>query len=135
PTGGRPASNSSSIAACASAAYSATDPSWESGQMPTSRVGRAGWAVRIGKPRYACIESAETTSPRTRSATASATAVFPDAVGPKIARTLAGRNGGTRFPATLGILREERVGGKRGVLLRMDGAVLAEPGDRTRDSF
>jgi hypothetical protein len=33
------------------------------------------------------MESADTTPPPTRSATASATAVLPDAVGPKIAMT------------------------------------------------
>ena len=54
-------------------------------QIATSRVGRVGWFVRIGRPRYTCIASAETTSVPSRSATASATAVLPDAVGPKIA--------------------------------------------------
>src|SRR5437763_7277585 len=81
------------------------------------------------------MESADTTSPPTRAATASATAVLPDAVGPKIARTRSLRSGnrGARLPANLGILREKHVGGKRAVLLRMLGAVLLEPGDRTPD--
>ena len=55
--------------------------------MPTSRVGRPGWFVSIGSPEYTCIASQETTSVRSRSARASATADFPDAVGPKIAIT------------------------------------------------
>ena len=59
----------------------------------TRRVGRSGCAVRIGRPRYACIESADRTSPPRRSATASATAVLPEAVGPKIATTLGGADG------------------------------------------
>jgi hypothetical protein len=55
--------------------------------MATSRVGRSGWLVTIGMPRYACIASAETISAGVRSAIASATALFPEAVGPKIAKT------------------------------------------------
>src|ERR1700726_2757276 len=101
--------------------------------MPTSRVVRSGWAVRIGRPRYACIESADTTSPSTSAATASATAVLPDAVGPKMARTLGGADGG--LPANLCILREESVGRKRPVLLRMRGAVFLEPCHCTRDAL
>src|ERR687888_2254103 len=87
--------------------------------------------------------SADTTSPPTRSATASAMAVLPDAVGPKIAMTTRRRlaaplgrgNRGARLPANLGVLREERVGGKRAVLFRMCGAVLLEPGDRARNAL
>src|SRR5438034_8055076 len=103
--------------------------------MPTSRVGRSGCAVRIGRPRYACIASAETTSPPTRSASASATAVFPDAVGPKSARALTGRNGRAGLPAKFGILRKQRVGRERRVLARVRSAVLAEPRDSERDSL
>src|SRR5439155_15258959 len=103
------------------------------GQIPTSRVGRSGCAVRSGRPRYACIESAETTSLPRRSATASATAVLPDAVGPKIATTLTGRNGRAGLPAKLGVLGEERVGGERIVLFRVRGSMIAKPGDGARD--
>src|SRR5438034_246099 len=55
--------------------------------MPTSRVGAPGWFVRIGRPRYACIESAEMGSAGNRDANSSATAVFPEAVGPNSAST------------------------------------------------
>ena len=55
--------------------------------MPTSRVGAPGWFVRIGRPRYACIESAEMGSAGNRDASSSATAVFPEAVGPNSAST------------------------------------------------
>src|SRR5438874_5938774 len=123
------------MAAWASAAYSPTEPSWESGQIPTSRVGRSGCAVRSGNPRYACIESAETTSLPRRSATASATAVLPDAVGPKIATTLTGRNRRAGLPAKLGVLREERVGRERSVLFRVGGTTIAEPRHGTRNSL
>src|SRR5512133_1265651 len=116
----RPATSSSSIAACARSAYSATEPSCDSGQIPTSRVGRSGCAVRIGSPRYACIESAETTSPPTRSATA----VLPDAVGPKIATMLGDGK------LEVGFLRHPVADEVCGVL-----RVLAEPGDRARDSL
>ena len=54
----------------------------------TSCAGRSGWAVRMGSPRYTCMESAETSSAGIRSAIASATAVLPEAVGPKTASTL-----------------------------------------------
>src|SRR5205809_7335529 len=55
--------------------------------MPISRVGAAGWFVRIGRPRYACIESAEMSWAGNRDANSSATAVFPEAVGPNSAST------------------------------------------------
>src|SRR5256885_11473526 len=55
--------------------------------MPTSQVGAPGWFVRIGRPRYACIESAEMGSAGNRDANSSATAVFPEAVGPNSAST------------------------------------------------
>src|SRR5439155_9375141 len=55
--------------------------------MATSRVGAAGWSVRIGRPRYACIESAEMSSAANRDASSSATEVFPEAVGPNSAST------------------------------------------------
>src|SRR2546421_9712917 len=55
--------------------------------MPTRCAGRSGWFVRIGRPRYTCIESAETISAGISAAIASATAVLPDAVGPKTAST------------------------------------------------
>jgi predicted MFS family arabinose efflux permease len=89
-TGSRPCARASSIASCASRWYAATDASCSSGQTPTSRVGRSDWLVRTGTSRYTCIASAETSSAGTRSAIASATALFPDAVGPKIARTRGG---------------------------------------------
>src|SRR5256885_10521813 len=92
--------------------------------MPTSRVGRSGCAVRTGSPRYVCIESADTTSPPRPSATASATAVLPDAVGPKIATTLGDGK------LEVGLLRHP-VADEIGGVLRM----LAEPGDRARDPF
>src|SRR5437868_3906145 len=77
----------SSIAACASCWYSATEPSCSSSQTATSLVGAAGWSVRIGRPRYACIESAEMSSAGNRDANSSATDVFPEAVGPNSAST------------------------------------------------
>src|SRR5215212_7975674 len=66
------------------------------------------------------------TSPPSRSATASATAVLPDAVGPKIARTcpLVGGN------LEVGLLRHP-VPGEVGRMLR----VLAEPGNGPWDPF
>src|SRR5919198_4263699 len=81
------------------------------------------------------MESAETTSPPSRSATASATAVLPDAVGPKMATTLGADSGRTGLPANLCVLRKQRVGRKRAVLFRMRRAVLLEPGDRARDAL
>src|SRR5258706_13206719 len=46
-----------------------------------------GFAVPMSRPRYTCMESTDTssTSPRAR-ATSSASADFPEAVGPTIAR-------------------------------------------------
>src|SRR5437660_3743561 len=81
------------------------------------------------------MESADRTSPPTRSATASATAVLPDAVGPKIAMTepLGSGDRRARLPGNLGVLREKRVGGKRALFFRMRRAVFPEPGDRARD--
>src|SRR5215208_474843 len=55
--------------------------------MPTRRVGNPDWLVRIGRLRYTCIASAETSSAGIRCAISSATALFPEAVGPKMART------------------------------------------------
>ena len=61
--------------------------------MPTSRCGAralsagVGCAVRIGRPAYRPIASAATTSPAPRSASATAVAVLPDAVGPNRATT------------------------------------------------
>ncbi len=46
----RPRARASSIAACASAWYSATDASWSSSQIATSSVGSRGCAVRMGTP-------------------------------------------------------------------------------------
>src|SRR3954464_4582034 len=95
--------------------------------MPTRRVGRSGWAGGIGRPRYACIESADRTSPPRRSATASATAVLPEAVGPKIARTTPGRLGDGKLE--VGLLRDPVTDEVGGVL-----RVLAEPGDGALDA-
>src|SRR5512133_3131929 len=120
----RPATSSSSIAACARSAYSATEPSCDSGQIPTSRVGRSGWAVRSGSPRYACIESAHTTSPPTWPATVSATALLPDAVGPKMART----RPSVRGKLEVGLLRHPVADEVRRML-----GMLPEPGDGARD--
>ena len=50
-TGVLPAARISSIAACAGASYSPTEALWSSSQMPTSRVARSGWFVRMGRPR------------------------------------------------------------------------------------
>src|SRR2546430_1880766 len=102
--------------------------------MPRSRVGGFGCAVRTGKPRWACIESAETTSPPSRSATASAAAVLPEAVGPKIATTLGADSGGAGLPANLCVLRKERVWRQRTVLFGVRRPVLLEPCDRARDA-
>src|SRR5688500_12487842 len=63
-----------------------------------------------------------------RAAIAFATADFPDAVGPKIPRTLPGRCGGKRLPPRAGALALHRA-----VLLRVGGAVLREPRDRVRN--
>ena len=93
-----------STARCASAWYSTTEASWSSSQIATSCVARSGCAVRIGSPRYTCIESAETSSAGMRSAICSATAVLPDAVGPKIAST-SGLRGDERLLAALECLR------------------------------
>src|SRR5580765_6774811 len=102
--------------------------------MPTRRVGRSGCAVRIGRPRYACIESADSTSPPRLSATASATAVLPEAVGPKIARTL-GADWRARLPANVGVLWEESVRRQRSVFFGMRRAVLLEPRHGTCDAL
>src|SRR5436189_163679 len=69
-------------------------------------------------------EPAETTSPSSRLATRSATAVLPDAVGPKMATTL---GDGKLEVGFLGHPVAHEVGGVLGV--------LAEPGDRARDAF
>src|SRR5437773_1707424 len=45
------------------------------------------FSVPISKPRYTAVESQLTISPLCRSATASASALLPVAVGPRIART------------------------------------------------
>src|SRR2546426_12432045 len=73
------------------------------------------------------------TSPPRRSATASATAVLPDAVGPNMATTLRGTDCRTGLPANLGILREERVGRERSVFLGVRRTVILEPGYRPGD--
>src|SRR5215218_9224206 len=117
----------SSIATCASRWYSPTETSCVSGKIPTSRVRLSGAAVTIGRSRYTAAESAETSSPSTRSATASATAVLPDAVGPKIARTLALRaRAGGLLEAMLELVRVGLLE-ERAVLLRVRLAPLAEP--------
>src|SRR3954468_6395407 len=77
----------SSTAACASGAYSPTDATCESGQMPTSRSGWDERFVRIGRPSDTCLASAETTSAGISSATAAATSDLPLAVGPNRAMT------------------------------------------------
>src|ERR687888_2358579 len=72
------------------------------------------------------MESAETTSPPSWSATASATAVLPDAVGPKIATTRSLGDGKLEG----GLLRHpvaDEVGGVLGM--------LAEPRHRARDAL
>src|SRR5918996_410405 len=107
----------SSIAACASRWYSPTDASWSSGQIATRRVGRAGWLARIGRPRETCIESAETSSAGMRSAIASATEDFPDAVGPKMPRTAGSGNEPLADAVELGLRHAARpeVGGNASV--------------------
>src|SRR5688500_6181702 len=62
--------------------------------MPTSRAGYVGTAVSTSRPRKSAAASADTTSAGIRRVIASATAVFPEAVGPESART-SGRDGGT----------------------------------------
>src|SRR6202790_1969194 len=64
-----------------------------------------------------------------RVASAHATAVLPDAVGPKSATTL-GSAGGIGLPVELALLRDDRA-----ILLRVRGAVLAKPGDRTLEAL
>src|SRR5262245_2938244 len=72
------------------------------------------------------------TSTPSRSRSSPATAVFPDAVGPKSARTLRAGAGG-ELEAMLDLVGRLRAD-ERAVLLRMRGAPLLEPGDRARDA-
>ncbi len=51
------------------------------------RSTRSGFAVPMSMPRYSCMESALTTSPPRRWASATASAVLPVAVGPTTATT------------------------------------------------
>src|SRR5215211_1921507 len=75
------------------------------------------------------MESAGTRSAGMRPAIASATAVLPDAVGPKMARTaLDGRSDGKRLPARTGAFALDRT-----VFLRMACAMLRKPGSGLRD--
>jgi len=93
-----------------------------------------GAAVTIGIPVYTAAESAETTSASSRASSACATALLPDAVGPKIARTL-GVLGG--FAAGLleamldlaGLV----LGYVRAIFLGMVAAPFAEPGNGIRN--
>ena len=83
-----PRARTSSIAACASAAYSPTEPDVverpdadEAVRRPRHARRRVGWAVSTGSPRTGRIASAATISPPPRSASASAVADLPEAVG------------------------------------------------------
>ena len=81
----------SSIASCARRWYSATDASCVERPDRRRAASAAGWSVRIGE---AAVDAAPSrrrrASPGSRVAIASATAVLPDAVGPKIASTRPG---------------------------------------------
>ena len=81
------AATSWSISACASGANSPTVICSSRERIPTSLVPSEGWFVRIGKPRYTCRASTDTTSVPSRAAVASATALLPEAVGPNTANT------------------------------------------------
>src|SRR5919197_2555118 len=89
--------------------------------------------MRIGRPWEGDAESAEITSAPSASRRNPATAVLPEAVGPKSARTL--RAGGRRLlEAMLDLGRGARAF-ERPVFLGMGPAPLAEPGDRPRNAL
>src|SRR6185312_14188425 len=81
-------------------------------------------------PSYSAAESAEITSAGRRSRRMPATAVFPDAVGPKSARTDLDARAGGLLEAMLDLAGKARPL-ERAVFLRMRGAPLLEPRDRT----
>src|SRR5712691_3404685 len=75
----------SSTTSCASRWNSPADTSCSTSNTPTSRAGYSGAAVSTSSPRKSAAASAETTSAGIRCEIASATALLPLAVGPKIA--------------------------------------------------
>ena len=77
----------SSIASCASRWYSPTETSWSSGTTPTSRAGYVGRRGEHRDPRVERRGVGGDDSPPSRSRSARATALLPEAVGPKSATT------------------------------------------------